>query len=140
MPEQSLLHPSWLLFVAGYLCEQLDAEIVDSALADQIVKNLLYVSFSFPPSESAFQVTEPNSQKRIEQAKGILGANKRGLKKEAQNLDAEDRVLEDEDEDLPTVSGNIDDHLHGNAPSWALTLLFRRLEKVALRGQPTQVL
>jgi hypothetical protein len=136
MSEQLLLHPSWILIVAGYICEQLDAEVMDSALADQIVKNLLYISAAFPP-ESAFQVSEPQSRLRIEQAKEMLGASKRGLKKGAQNLDAEDGVLE-EDEDLPTESGNVDDH--GNARSWALILVFRRLEKVALRVQPTQVL
>lgn len=140
MSEQLLLHPSWLLLVAGYLCEQLDAEVMDSALADQIVKNLLYISSAFPPSESAFQVSEPQSQLRIEQAKEMLGANKRGLKKDAQNLDAEDGDVEEDDGDLLTESRNVDDKSPENAPSWVLTLVFRRLEKVALRIQPTQVL
>ena len=133
-----LLHPSWLLLVAGFLCEQLDAEVMDSALADQIVKNLLYISSALPASESAFQNSEPQSRLRIEQAKEILGANKKGLKMDAQNLDTEDGVLE-EDEDLPTESGNVDNHSNGNSHSWALRLVFRRLEKVALRVQPIQV-
>ncbi|KAG0630923.1 hypothetical protein M758_1G214100 [Ceratodon purpureus] len=132
-----LLHPSWLLLVAGFLCEQLDAEVMDSALADQIVKNLLYISSALPASESAFQNSEPQSRLRIEQAKEILGANKKGLKMDAQNLDTEDGVLE-EDEDLPTESGNVDNHSNGNSHSWALRLVFRRLEKVALRVQPIQ--
>lgn len=112
---------------------------MESALADQIVKNLLYISSAFPPSESAFQVSEPESRLRIKQAKEILGANKRGLKMDAHDLDTEDGVLQEDDEDLPTESGNVDDRSHGDAPSWALTLVFRRLEKVALRVQPTQV-
>lgn len=131
LPEQLLLHPSWLLLVAGYLCEQLDAEIVDNALADQVVKNLLYVSSVLPPSESAFRATDPEGLDRIEQAKEILGANRRGQKRG----DAEDPAEEDEEEGVATVSENTDDH----AASWALSLLFRRLEKVALRVQPTQV-
>ena len=140
MSEQLLLHPSWLLLVAGHLCAQLDTEVMDSALADQIVKNLLYISPAFPPSESAFQFSEPQSRSRIEQAKELLGANKRGLKMNEQNLDVEDGGVEEEEEDLPTDSGNADDHSRANASSWALTLVFRRLEKVALRIQPTQVL
>lgn len=127
LPEQLLLHPSWLLLVAGYLCEQLDAEIVDTALADQVVKNLLYVSSVLPSSESAFQATDPEALDRIEQAKEILGASRRGQKR---GEDVEEPAEEDEEEGVPT-----DDH----AASWALTLLFRRLEKISLRVQPTQV-
>lgn len=98
-------------------------------MADQVVKNLLYVSSLFPSSESAFQATDPEGLDRIEQAKEILGASRRGQKR---GEDAEEPAEEDEEEGVPTVS---DDH----AASWPLTLLFRRLEKVALRVQPTQV-
>lgn len=140
-PEQlPMLHPSWLLFVAGSLCEQLDAEIMDSALAEQVVKNLLYVSSAFPHSESAYHVSEPKSQRRIEEAKKMLGAKERDLKKEAQNLDSDDGAIGEDDEDLPTNGALMtEDHVDGSGASWALTLLFRRLEKVALRVQPIQV-
>lgn len=134
-----MLHPSWLLFVAGSLCEQLDAEIMDSALAEQVVKNLLYVSSAFPHSESAYHVSEPKSQRRIEEAKKMLGAKERDLKKEAQNLDSDDGAIGEDDEDLPTNGALMtEDHVDGSGASWALTLLFRRLEKVALRVQPIQ--
>lgn len=140
--SQLLLHPSWLLLVAGSLCEQLDTENVDSALAEEAGKNLLHVSCLLPSlTERAFRTSytegskNAQSQERVQKALEMLGASRKS-KKEESRLDSEIDLQEDES---LAISETVEDHGSQGPKCWSLLLVFRKLEKVALHVQPTQV-
>ncbi|KAH9571646.1 hypothetical protein CY35_02G105300 [Sphagnum magellanicum] len=138
--DAQLLQPSWLLFIGASLSEQLGSAFIDTALSEQAVKNLVYVGCLLPslpqlvPGTSqlvGYEDTE--SQERVGKALVMLGADKQKPKGEAALV-----VDVNTGADQPFANGHKENTLKGSSPSWALLMVFRRLERIALQVQPVQ--
>lgn len=142
---QILLQPSWLLLITASLCEQLDTENLDIPLGDQAVKNLLYVGTALPSLPERIIGTselvcckDPQSQQRVKEALEMLGAKIKTSRRGEKDFSNGGLNLADESEaDVLLTNKHKEDN--GSEPSWALLLVFKRLERIALRVQPAQV-
>jgi hypothetical protein len=118
----------------------LGSAFIDTALSEQAVKNLVYVGCLLPslprlvPGTSQLVgYNDTESQERVGKALVMLGADKQKPKGEAALVDVNTGA------DKPFANGHKENTLKGSSQSWALLMVFRRLERIALQVQPVQV-
>ncbi|CAM6068321.1 unnamed protein product [Sphagnum tenellum] len=138
--DAQLLQPSWLLFIGASLSEQLGSAFIDTALSEQAVKNLVYVGCLLPSLPQLVPGTsqlvgydDTESQGRVGKALVMLGVDKQKPKGEAALV-----VDVNTGADQPFANGHKENTLKESSPSWALLMVFRRLERIALQVQPVQ--
>jgi hypothetical protein len=119
----------------------LGSAFIDTALSEQAVKNLVYVGCLLlslpqlvPGTSQLVGDDDTESQERVGKALVMLGADKQKPKGEAALV-----VDVNTGADKPFANGHKENTLKGSSPSWALLMVFRRLERIALQVQPVQV-
>ncbi|KAL3687831.1 hypothetical protein R1sor_014140 [Riccia sorocarpa] len=139
-----LLHPSWLLLLVGSLCQQLDGGAVDEIMGEHLVKILVDSSALLrllpqkDANPSGTKVSEDElaflgcddeySKDRITRALVLLGGgNKSRARPDIPNSQSVKNQAAVEDQ---TGEDGVGDK--------ALSLVFRKLQKIALRVHPLQ--
>ncbi|CAM6096312.1 unnamed protein product [Calypogeia fissa] len=138
-------HPSWILLLVASLCQQLDSGSIDDAMGEQLVVILEAISMLLPRLPQSTSTTsneklsflgcdDVESQLRLSRALHMLGW-KDGNQKGSHALIKDNEMNPVEGNENGQHGPSIEDE--GSSFS-ALFLVFKKLQKIALRVHPIQ--